>query len=89
VLSEVRIWNLARDQAQIGAVITANAQGLVAQWQFPENAGNVTTDTTGSYSARLHSVRWVKTPDPGSNHSRSTTTATPHSPSRWPPPTRW
>ncbi|HSV64399.1 MAG TPA: LamG domain-containing protein [Mycobacteriales bacterium] len=68
VLSEVRIWNVVRDPAQIGAAITTHAEGLVAQWQFPEHAGNITADSTEAHPARLHGgVRWVKSPDPAGN----------------------
>ncbi|WP_320069470.1 LamG domain-containing protein [Micromonospora sp. RTGN7] len=70
VLSEVRLWNVAREAAKIGVAITESTPGLVAQWTFPEDAGNTTVDVAGSYSGRLHGASWVKTPDPGGNRFR-------------------
>ncbi|WP_329109083.1 LamG domain-containing protein [Micromonospora sp. NBC_01699] len=70
VLSEVRLWNIAREAAKIGVAVTESTPGLVAQWTFPENAGNTTADVAGSYTGRLHSASWVKTPDPGGNRFR-------------------
>ncbi|WP_141722985.1 LamG domain-containing protein [Micromonospora matsumotoense] len=70
VLSEVRLWNVAREAAKIGVAVTESTPGLVAQWAFPEDSGNTTADITGSYTGRLHSVSWVKTPDPGGNRFR-------------------
>ncbi|MEV0728287.1 LamG domain-containing protein [Polymorphospora sp. NPDC050346] len=70
VLSEVRLWNVAREAAKIGVAVTENTPGLVAQWTFPEDAGNTTADVAGSYTGRLHGASWVKTPDPGGNRFR-------------------
>ncbi|MGW1060671.1 LamG-like jellyroll fold domain-containing protein [Micromonospora rubida] len=70
VLTEVRLWNVAREAAKIGAAVTESTPGLVARWTFPEDAGNTTTDAAGSYTGRLHGVSWVKTPDPGDNRFR-------------------
>ncbi|HUR02348.1 MAG TPA: LamG domain-containing protein [Nonomuraea sp.] len=66
-LSEVRIWNVARDADQIGAPITAKASGLAAWWTFPEAKGSKTEDLCGSYPATLHSAGRVRTPDPNGN----------------------
>ncbi|MEU8325568.1 LamG domain-containing protein [Nonomuraea sp. NPDC048881] len=66
-LSEVRIWNVARDADQIGTPITAKASGLVAWWTFPEAKGSRSEDLCGSYPATLHSVTRVRTPDPQGN----------------------
>ncbi|WP_433343361.1 LamG domain-containing protein [Micromonospora sp. CA-111912] len=70
VLSEVRLWSVARETAKIGVAVTESTPGLVAQWTFPEDAGNTTADAAGSYTGRLHGVSWVKTPDPGGNRFR-------------------
>ncbi|MCT9929855.1 RICIN domain-containing protein [Planotetraspora sp. A-T 1434] len=67
VLSEVRIWSLARNAKQIGAPITEKASGLVAWWIFPESEGTQTADRCGSYPATLHAVSRVRTPDPEGN----------------------
>ncbi|GAA2716341.1 LamG domain-containing protein [Micromonospora olivasterospora] len=69
-ISEVRLWNIAREAAKIGATVTDSTPGLVAQWKFPEGAGNNTIDVTGTYTGRLHGVTWVKTPDPNGNTFR-------------------
>jgi hypothetical protein len=70
VLSEVRLWNIARDAAKIGVAVTESTPGLVARWAFPEGAGNTSADATGTYTARLHGASWVKTPDPAGNQFR-------------------
>ncbi|MEV0609450.1 LamG domain-containing protein [Polymorphospora rubra] len=70
VLSEVRLWNVTREAAKIGAAVTGNTPGLVARWTFPEKAGNTTADVAGSYTGRLHGASWVKTPDPDGNRFR-------------------
>lgn len=67
VLSEVRIWNVARDADQIGVPISPKAQGLVAWWRFPESKGSTTQDMCGSYPATLRAVTRVRTPDPAGN----------------------
>ncbi|MEU3170228.1 LamG domain-containing protein [Streptosporangium sp. NPDC006930] len=66
-LSEVRIWNIARNNTQIGAPITAKAAGLAAWWTFPESKGSQTEDLCGTYPATLHAVSRVRTPDPDGN----------------------
>ncbi|MFF5249145.1 LamG-like jellyroll fold domain-containing protein [Streptosporangium sp. NPDC000095] len=66
-LSEVRIWNVARNNTQIGAPITAKASGLAAWWTFPESKGSQTEDLCGTYPATLHAVSRVRTPDPDGN----------------------
>ncbi|WP_170317033.1 LamG-like jellyroll fold domain-containing protein [Acrocarpospora corrugata] len=66
-LSEVRIWNVAREPDQIGAPITEKATGLAAWWTFPEFEGSQTADRCGSYPATLHHVERVPTPDPAGN----------------------
>lgn len=67
VISEVRLWSVAREAAKIGVAVTEATPGLVAQWTFPEDTGNTTADVAGTYTGRLHGATWVKTPDPGAN----------------------
>ncbi|MFJ9371392.1 LamG-like jellyroll fold domain-containing protein [Nocardia sp. NPDC101769] len=62
VLSEVRIWNIARNDNQIGVPVTEKVSGLAAWWNFPEATGNQTADRCGSYPATLHAVSRVRTP---------------------------
>jgi hypothetical protein len=65
VLTEARVWSVARDAATIGRPIKGTEVGLVAWWQLAENTGNVTDDSKGTNAATLHGpVSWVKTPDP-------------------------
>ncbi|GLY20663.1 LamG domain-containing protein [Micromonospora sp. NBRC 101691] len=70
VLSEVRLWNVAREAAKIGAAVSESTPGLVARWTFPEDAGNTTADVARTYTGRLHGAAWVKTPDPDGNRFR-------------------
>jgi hypothetical protein len=64
ILSDVRIWNVARSVSQIGAPITTKAQGLVAWWNFPEDRGASTADEMGNYPAVVRGATRVRTPDP-------------------------
>lgn len=51
MMDEVRIWNVARTQAQIqaskGAIIAPSTSGLLAYYRFDESAGTNTADLTG------------------------------------------
>ncbi|MFD7595696.1 LamG-like jellyroll fold domain-containing protein [Kitasatospora sp. NPDC059812] len=62
-VSEVRLWNLARDKARLGSGARGD-EGLVAHWRFEENEGNTAADETGSHPLRLHGATWTKNPDP-------------------------
>lgn len=64
VLGEVRIWNVAREAAQLGLPVVGRDRGLLARWPFEENSGNVTLAADGSYPARLRATQWVRDPDP-------------------------
>ncbi|WP_411146028.1 LamG-like jellyroll fold domain-containing protein [Streptomyces sp. x-80] len=64
LISEVRIWNTARDETQIAGPVTAREQGLAAHWRFEENEGNTARDETDAHPARLHGATWAKNPDP-------------------------
>ncbi len=51
-MDEVRVWNIARTQAEIQANIsqklTGNEQGLIGYWNFEENTGNTVNDLTAN-----------------------------------------
>ncbi|QLJ02777.1 hypothetical protein HZZ00_18300 [Streptomyces sp. NEAU-sy36] len=66
-LAQVRIWNIVRTEAQIGASIASDAKGLVAWWRFPERTGAVTADACGTFPAQLRGAARVRTPDPQGN----------------------
>jgi hypothetical protein len=66
-LTDVRVWNLAREAAQIGTAITSDAKGLVAWWTFAEPWGTTTVDRCGAYPATLYVATRVRTPDPAGN----------------------
>ncbi|MGW0593826.1 LamG-like jellyroll fold domain-containing protein [Streptosporangium sp. NPDC002607] len=70
VLGEVRLWRVARKEAQIGLPVTGHDKGLLARWAFEENTGNVTFDDGGSYPARLRGARWTRDPDPNASKLR-------------------
>jgi hypothetical protein len=62
--AEVRLWNTAREAAQIGATITGKEFGLVAWWRMQDGTGNVVSDSKGGQDATLHgAASWVHTPD--------------------------
>ncbi|WP_148086060.1 LamG domain-containing protein [Actinocorallia herbida] len=67
VLSEARIWNTAREAKQIGAAITAKADGLLAWWTFPETEGGTTADACDTYPGRLWGATRTRTPDPAAS----------------------
>lgn len=49
VVDEIRLWNVTRTGAQIGASIASpgSTPGLVGYWRFNEGSGDVTSDATG------------------------------------------
>ncbi|MEV0734140.1 LamG domain-containing protein, partial [Polymorphospora sp. NPDC050346] len=64
VLSEVRLWRVARTPEQVCRPVGPRERGLVGWWRMEENAGNVAGDAMGSHPARLRSATWTKSPDP-------------------------
>jgi ELWxxDGT repeat protein/VCBS repeat-containing protein len=60
VIDEVRIWNVARSAAQIGATLNANLEGdepgLAALWKFEESSGNAAEDATGRNDGTITST---------------------------------
>jgi hypothetical protein len=64
IISEVRVWNTARAQADIGKNLTGNEKGLVSWWRFQEGSGNKAFDSKGRNHAKVYGAGWVKSPDP-------------------------
>ena len=67
IVSDVRIWSVARDFGQIGVPIKRGMAGLVAWWNFPESRGGTTADECGLHPAVVHGATRVHTPDPAGN----------------------
>ncbi|MEQ9553056.1 MAG: LamG domain-containing protein [Coleofasciculus sp. G3-WIS-01] len=63
-ISEVRLWNKARDEKDIGKNIQGGESGLVSWWQFEENEGNVAIDSKSNNHGKIKGARWVRNPDP-------------------------
>ncbi|RIK73999.1 hypothetical protein DCC62_16160, partial [candidate division KSB1 bacterium] len=64
VISEVRIWNLARDPENLGVDLKGNEKGLVSWWRFEENQGNIGFDSKSSNHARFKgNIEWLKNPE--------------------------
>lgn len=53
VISELRIWNVARERADILKELAGSESGLVALWRFQEKDGKTTQDSIGSNHASL------------------------------------
>ncbi|MFB2980147.1 LamG-like jellyroll fold domain-containing protein [Microseira sp. BLCC-F43] len=64
IISEVRLWNTARGEKDIGKKIQGGESGLVSWWQFEEKQGNVATDSKSSNHGKIKGATWVKDPDP-------------------------
>ncbi|NUO82234.1 hypothetical protein HUU05_19350, partial [candidate division KSB1 bacterium] len=64
VISEVRIWNVARDLENLGVDIKGVEKGLVSWWRFEENEGGLGFDSKSSNHAKLKgNVKWIKDPE--------------------------
>lgn len=67
-IDEVRIWNVARTQAQLQAnsnnELTGNEAGLQAYYQFNEGTGQIITDIAGNNNTILGSTNAADTHDP-------------------------
>jgi hypothetical protein len=70
VIDEVRVWNIARSQAQINQSLNlgliGSDAGLLAYWRFDEGAGSSAFDATGhGYTATLaNGTGWVPSTSP-------------------------
>jgi hypothetical protein len=64
VISEVRIWSVARDKENIGVEIKGNEKGLVSWWRIEENEGGVAFDSKSSNHAKMRgNIKWIKNPE--------------------------
>ncbi len=64
VISEVRIWNVAREPENLGVDLIGNEKGLVSWWRFEENEGNIAFDAKSSNHARFKgNIEWIKNPE--------------------------
>ncbi|HET6201684.1 MAG TPA: LamG-like jellyroll fold domain-containing protein [Planctomycetota bacterium] len=65
-VDEVRLWNVARSQAEIQsssyAVLTGSEPGLVAYWRFEEGGGQFAADTTPNGNVGVFGA--LPVPDP-------------------------
>ncbi len=59
-LDEIRVWNYARDIADIRAdmyrTLLGTESGLVSYWQFNEGNGTVVTDIVGGNAGAFHNI---------------------------------
>lgn len=68
IISEVRVWNKAREKSDIGQEIGGGEEGLVSWWRFEEREGNSANDSNGQNHASLNGpLEWVKDSDPQSS----------------------
>ena len=68
-IDEVKIWNVARTQAEIQSglynKLSGDEQGLVGYWDFDEGTGNTAYDKTGNgHNASRNTATWTTIPDP-------------------------
>lgn len=63
-ITEVRLWNVARTQAEIQADmnkrLTGNETGLVAYYPLNEGAGTTVTDNAGTNNGTIYGATWVQ-----------------------------
>lgn len=62
-MSDLRLWNVVRTQAQIAASMSSSLvgteTGLVANWKMNEGTGNTITDATGNHTVtKPDAVTW-------------------------------
>ncbi|GAB4568360.1 MAG: hypothetical protein Kow0047_21170 [Anaerolineae bacterium] len=77
LIDEVRIWNIARTQAEIQAdmnrILNGDEPGLVGYWRFEEGRGQTVTD----HSSRHNDGRLGSSPDEDSSDPVWTTPGAP------------
>lgn len=60
---ELRLWNIARDTADILADkdwrLVGNESGLVGYWKCDEGAGASASDSVGANNGTIHDAIWV------------------------------
>ena len=63
MIDEVRVWNVARTQAQIQATMSVEiptAPNLIGRWSFNDGSGASVADSTGTANGTLNgSYAWV------------------------------
>lgn len=65
VISEVRVWSVARDKTDLGRETAQGENGLVSWWPFEEREGTRVSDSNGQNHARIEgSAVWTKDPNP-------------------------
>jgi len=69
-ISEVRLWNTALPEQELGKPIKGRENGLVAWWQFEENEGFVALDAKGQSHGTIIGAKWVKSTDPEASRIR-------------------
>jgi len=67
-ISQLRIWNVARTEAEISdnkdVCISGDTPNLLAYWELNDGSGQVVADKTGSTNGELGSIEAVDTSDP-------------------------
>ncbi|MEQ1747426.1 MAG: LamG-like jellyroll fold domain-containing protein, partial [Saprospiraceae bacterium] len=65
IMSEVRIWNIGLEPADLGREVNGGESGLVSWWRFEEREGLRTNDSNGQNHASLNgNIKWVQESDP-------------------------
>jgi len=64
IIDEVRIWNIARTEAQIQSSmnqqLNGNEPGLTGYWKFNEGSGTITNDATSNHNnGTISGATWV------------------------------
>ena len=67
-VSEVRVWNYARSQAEISGfrswTLNGDETGLVSYWKMAEGTGTVLTDNTGNSNGTCPASGWMNNAPP-------------------------
>jgi hypothetical protein len=63
IITEARVWNMARAAGDIGKNLSGNEKGLVSWWRFQEGSGNKAFDSKSQNRATINGAEWVKSPD--------------------------
>jgi len=63
IISELRIWNIARAARDIDSPIHGNEDGLVSWWKFEETEGTICDDSVSTNDGTIHEAEIVHSPD--------------------------
>lgn len=64
VISEVRLWNVARPAESINNTIKGSEKGLVSWWRLEENEGAIAFDAKSTNHGKFRGlIKWVKNPE--------------------------